>query len=415
MVRNAPSLACTLSQANSASAFGQTCQLTCTVLSGPVESQGAFGFGCGGSRADCVRSSQDRSRLAKQVVELCNRLCSQLGPYSQVHIYKKLCGYDSMQLRERLADDRVLLLDGAMGTELARHDPQESDYPGGRQGFNDGLNITHPEWIQSVYASYLDAGSECITTNTFGSSRIKLDEYAMGDDTESLNEAAARLAREAVKKHTADMPGTGSKYVIGSMGPSGYLPGILHPPEETISIDDLEESFYRQVVGLRRGGVDGIILETGQDILELKTMITAVRNCDADLPIIASITLAQSEKMLLGTPVASAYAIVSGMGIDVFGLNCSTGPAEMQEGIRWLDENAEGHRILVAPNAGIPDMSVNGGEFPLQAADMSHALADMLRKYKRIGVLGGCCGTTPEHIRRLRTVIDDAAAATTAA
>lgn len=307
-----------------------------------------------------------------------------------------------MKLKERLQDGRILLLDGAMGTELQKHDPVASDYPGGKVGFNDGLCITHPEWVQSVHRSYLEAGADCITTNTFGSNVMKLDEYGLGADTEKINEGAARLARSV-----ADSFGPGKKYVVGSMGPSGYLPSIEHKPEEEVSLDAVEDAFYRQAVGLIRGGVDGLVLETSVDLLELKTAIRAARRADDSVPVVANITLAQAGRMLLGTPVEAVYTAVCNMGIDAFGINCSTGPLEMEDCIRWLnDAGNSAHPILVVPNAGIPDMAKNNGEYPLQAAEMSNILADMLGKYSNIRVIGGCCGTTPEHIRMLRSVVD---------
>ena len=295
----------------------------------------------------------------------------------------------------------MLLFDGAMGTELQKYEPGASDYPDGKTGFNDGLCITHPEWVQSVHRSYLEAGADCITTNTFGSNTIKLDEYGRGDNTEKINEDAARLAREV-----ADSFSGPQRYVVGSMGPTGYLPSIMHKPEEEVSLDVVEDAFYRQAVGLIRGGVDGLVLETSVDLLELRTAIRAARRADGNIPIMANITLAQAGRMLLGTPIEAAYTSISGMGIDVFGINCSTGPLEMEDCIRWLDANAD-RPVLVVPNAGIPDISEeDGGEYPLQAAEMSEIFTDILRKYRGVRIVGGCCGTTPTHIAMLRAMID---------
>ena len=309
----------------------------------------------------------------------------------------------ALKLKERLQDGRMLLLDGAMGTELQKYEPGESDYPDGKTGFNDGLCITHPEWVRSVHQSYLEAGADCITTNTFGSNAIKLDEYGLGKDTERINEGAARLAREAADSFAPD-----EKYVVGSMGPTGYLPSIEHKPGEEVPLDVVEDAFYRQAVGLVRGGVDGVVIETSVDLVELKAAIRAARRTGAELPILANMTLAQSGRMLLGSPAEAAYNAVCGMGIDAFGLNCSTGPLEMEDCIRWLDdpENSD-HPILVVPNAGIPDIGENDGKYPLQAGEMSEIFADLLGKYPRIRVIGGCCGTTPEYIRMLRELIDN--------
>ena len=149
-----------------------------------------------------------------------------------------------MKLKERLQNGGVLLLDGAMGTELQKYGPGEADYPGDRAGFNDGLCITHPEWVQSIHRSYLEAGADCITTNTFGSNTMKLDEYGLGADTEKINENAAVLAREVADSFES------GRYVVGSMGPTGYLPNIMHKPEEEVPLDAVEDAFYRRPPGL---------------------------------------------------------------------------------------------------------------------------------------------------------------------
>ena len=300
-----------------------------------------------------------------------------------------------MNLKTALTSRRILF-DGAMGTELKKHNPTAADYPDNHLEFNDGLCLTHPEWVQSVYEQYLAAGADCLTTNTFGSNQIKLAEYGMQADTQRVNRNAVRLAREVADTHT-------DKYVIGCMGPTGHLPSIQNKPEEEIALDVLEDAFYQQAVGLLSGGegADGIVIETTVDILELKIAIRAVRRVSADIPIFANITLAQGGRMLLGTSVDAAYVTVSQMGIDVFGINCSTGPAEMEDAIRWLDENAR-TPILVVPNAGIPD--TDNGKFPLQPVPMAATMSGLLTKYEKIRVIGGCCGTTPEHIRRLREI-----------
>ncbi len=299
-----------------------------------------------------------------------------------------------------LRDDlksKILLFDGAIDTQLQKHNPVDSDFPGNKQGFNDGLNVTHPEWLQVVYRNYLESGADCITTNTFGSNKIKLDEYGFGDQTADFNKNAASLARTV-----ADL--FDNKYVIGSMGPSGYMPTMKNPPEVEMSLDDLENAFYLQASGLIRGGVDALVLETSQDILELKTAMSAIKRTDTDIPIFANITLAQANKMLMGTSTESAYVTISGMGIDVFGLNCNTGPEEMINSIQWRDENSS-HPLLVVPNAGIPDMD-NADEYPLQPAEMVNIMSDIIQKYRSIRIIGGCCGTTPDHIHSLRDVID---------
>jgi 5-methyltetrahydrofolate--homocysteine methyltransferase len=303
--------------------------------------------------------------------------------------------------------NRVLLFDGAMGTEIQRHDPQPGDFPNNQDGFNDGLVITHPEWIKQIHRNYLDAGSDCIETNSFGSNKIKLAEYGFGDQTIEFNKKIALLASEVCAEYS-DKP----RYVIGSMGPTGYLPSSNDPDLGQIPLDEIREAFELQAEGLILGGVDALLIETSQDLLEIKLVIEACHNAikktGKKVPIIANTTLDQYGKMLLGTNVQAAYTTVSDMGIDVFGLNCSTGPIEMNPSVQWLDEQDE-HNILVVPNAGMPEN--NGGQavYKMTPEKMGKALGDFIDQYKKVRIIGGCCGTNPEHIKALRKVIDEKA------
>ena len=196
--------------------------------------------------------------------------------------------------------NRVLLFDGAMGTEIQRHDPQPEDFPNNQDGFNDGLVITHPEWIKQIHRNYLDAGSDCVETNSFGSNKIKLDEYGFGDQTIEFNKKIATLASEVCAEYL-DKP----RYVIGSMGPTGYLPSSNDPDLGQKPLDEIREAFELQAEGLILGGVDALLIETSQDILEVKLVIEACHNAikkvNKKIPIIANTTLDQYGKMLLGT------------------------------------------------------------------------------------------------------------------
>ncbi len=300
--------------------------------------------------------------------------------------------------------NRVLLFDGAMGTEIQRHDPQPEDFPNNQDGFNDGLVITHPEWIKQIHRNYLDAGADCVETNSFGSNRIKLAEYGFGDQTIEFNKKIALLASEVCAEYS-DKP----RYVIGSMGPTGYLPSSNDPDLGQIPLDKIREAFELQAEGLILGGVDALLIETSQDLLEIKLIIEACHNAikkiGKKVPIIANTTLDQYGKMLLGTNVQAAYTTVSDMGIDVFGLNCSTGPIEMNPSVQWLDEQDE-HNILVVPNAGMPENDGGQAVYKMTPEKMGEALSDFLNQYKKVRIIGGCCGTNPEHIRALREVID---------
>ena len=303
--------------------------------------------------------------------------------------------------------NRILLFDGAMGTEIQKHDPEPEDFPNNQDGFNDGLVITHPEWIKEIHRNYLDAGADCIETNSFGSNKIKLDEYGFGDQTVEFNKKIAQLASEVCEEYS-ETP----RYVIGSMGPTGFLPSSNDPDLGQKPLEEIQEAFELQAEGLILGGVDALLIETSQDILEVKLIIEACHNAiektGRKVPIISNTTLDQYGKMLLGTNIQSAYTTVSDMGIDVFGLNCSTGPIEMNPSIRWLDEQNE-HNLLVVPNAGMPENQGGKAVYKMTPEKMGDALGDFLNQYKKVRIIGGCCGTNPEHIKVLRKVIDEKA------
>ena len=301
------------------------------------------------------------------------------------------------------AKKRVLLFDGAMGTEIQRLNPKPEDFPDGKDGFNDGLILSKPEWIKEIHRSYLKAGADCVETNTFGSNRLKLDEYGYGGQTVEFNKKAAQLAR-AVCSEFKGRP----RYVIGSMGPSGYLPSSNDPDLGQKPLDEIREAFALQAEGLILGGADALLIETSQDILEVKLAIeachAAMEKAGRKVPVIANVTLDQYGKMLLGTSVQAAYTTVSGMKIDAFGLNCSTGPAEMAPSVRWLGE--QGLPILVMPNAGMPHNEGGRAVYKMAPKDIAGALVEFVGKYDHVRMIGGCCGTNPQHIAVLRKALD---------
>ena len=304
-------------------------------------------------------------------------------------------------------EKKILLFDGAMGTEIQKFNPKPEDFPDGKDGFNDGLVLTRPEWIKKIHTSYLEAGADCIETNSFGSNKLKLDEYGFGNQTVEFNKKIAEIAVEVASKFT-DKP----RYVIGSMGPTGFLPSSNDPDLGQIQLDKIRQAFELQAEGLILGGVDALLIETSQDILEVKLAIEgchdAIQKTEKKIPIIANTTLDQYGKMLLGTTIQAAYTTVSDMGIDVFGLNCSTGPIEMTPSIRWLNEQNT-HKLLVVPNAGMPENVGGHAEYKMTPDDMAKALKDFISKYGKIRIIGGCCGTNPQHIAALRKVIDEKA------
>jgi 5-methyltetrahydrofolate--homocysteine methyltransferase len=304
-------------------------------------------------------------------------------------------------------EKRILLCDGAMGTEIQKFNPTPKDFPDGKDGFNDGLVFSKPEWIKKIHKSYLDAGADCIETNSFGSNKLKLDEYGFGDKTVEFNQKIAKLAKDIVLEYT-DKP----RYVIGSMGPTGFLPSSNDPDLGQKSLDEIRNAFELQAEGLILGGVDALLIETSQDILEVKLAIegchNAIKKTGKKVPIIANVTLDQYGKMLLGTNIQAAYTTVAGMGIDIFGLNCSTGPIEMTSSVRWLNEQND-HKLLVIPNAGMPENVGGQAEYKMTPENMANTLKDFISKYGKIRIIGGCCGTNPQHIAMLRRVIDEKA------
>ena len=301
-------------------------------------------------------------------------------------------------------ENRILLFDGAMGTEIQKLDPKSEDFPDGKDGFNDGLSSSRPEWIKKIHKTYLEAGADCIETNTFGSNKIKLDEYGFGEHTVELNKKNAELARSVCDEFSDKQ-----RFVVGSMGPTGYLPSSNDPDLGQKSLNEIREAFELQAEGLIQGTADALLIETSQDILEVKIAIEASHNAmkkiGTKVTLIGNVTLDQYGKMLLGTNIQSAYTTISEMGIDVFGLNCSTGPIEMESSIQWLDE--QNHKpLLIIPNAGMPENDGGQAVYKMTPEKMAESLKSFLSDYPQISIIGGCCGTNPEHIHELRKVID---------
>jgi 5-methyltetrahydrofolate--homocysteine methyltransferase len=308
--------------------------------------------------------------------------------------------------REAIAR-RVLVFDGAMGTQIQGERLSLSDF-GGKEGANDLLTLTRPDLIEQIHGRYFAAGCDVVETNTFGSSRLKLDEYGVGHRTYEVNFHAAILARRAAERHsTPSRP----RFVAGSIGPSGMLPSSSDPSLGNITGDALERIYFEQAKGLIEGGVDALILETHQDMLELRAAVLGADACRRELMrdvfIIAQPTLIdQNGRMLLGTDIASALATLERLPVDAVGLNCSTGPAEMREAVRYLGEHCS-HYVSVLPNAGMPENVDGKAVYKLSPADLAEALAGFVVEFG-VDMVGGCCGTTPAHleavVKRLATV-----------
>ncbi|TAJ15454.1 MAG: methionine synthase, partial [Planctomycetota bacterium] len=294
-------------------------------------------------------------------------------------------------LREAL-DRRVLVLDGAMGTQIHAADLElERDYLG-LENCPEIINHTRPEVIRAIHESYLAAGSDAVETNTFGGSVLTLAEFGLAERCRELNAKAARIAREACEKlSTPDRP----RFALGSLGPGTKLATLGQ-----IAYAKLRGSYEEQVLGLIEGGVDGILIETCQDPLQIKAAINAtLRAREAlkrDVPILVSVTMEVTGTMLVGTEMGAAIALLDPYPIDLLSINCATGPREMSEHVRLLGQTCR-KRIGVYPNAGLPQLVDGKPFYPLTPAE----LADWLMRFvdeDGLGMIGGCCGTTPEHI-----------------
>lgn len=297
--------------------------------------------------------------------------------------------------------ERVLIFDGAMGTNLQKMNLTAAEF-GGEQynGCNDYLVISYPQAVESVHRSFLEVGVDVIETDTFRSNRITLSEYGLQGRVIEINQAAAGLARRLADEYSRNGQ---VRFVAGSMGPSGKLPSMNDPELSNVSFDELAEVFREQALGLIKGGVDFILIETSQDILEVKAAIHGILQAFQEtgifLPIQAQVTLDTTGRMLLGTDIQAALTILEGLPIDVIGLNCSTGPDYMREPIRFLGEHST-LPVSCIPNAGLP-LNVDGqAVYPMKPQPFAETLVEYVDKYK-VNVVGGCCGTTPEHLRLL--------------
>ncbi len=298
-------------------------------------------------------------------------------------------------------EERVLIFDGAMGTSLQRMDLSAAHFGGeSYYGCNDYLVISYPEAVEQVHRSFLEVGVDVIETDTFRANRITLAEYGLQERVIEINRAAAQLARRLADEYSTPAQ---PRFVAGSIGPSGKLPSMDDPELSDVTFSELADVFREQAVGLIQGGVDLILIETSQDILEVKAAILGVQSAYEEtgvyLPIQAQVTLDTTGRMLLGTDISAVHSILEGLPIDVIGLNCSTGPEHMREPIRYLGERT---RLPVSciPNAGLP-LNVDGqAVYPLEPQPFAETLAEFVEK-NNISVVGGCCGTTPAHLRLL--------------
>ncbi|MEZ5116683.1 MAG: methionine synthase [Candidatus Nanopelagicales bacterium] len=287
---------------------------------------------------------------------------------------------------------RVVVADGAMGTMLQAADLTLDDFEG-HEGCNEILNVTRPDVVAGVHEAYLAVGVDCVETNTFGANLANLGEYGISSRIFELAEAGARVAHEVTRAwSTPDRP----RWVLGSVGPGTKLPTLGH-----VTYAELRDAYEQQVAGMVSGGVDGILIETAQDLLQAKAAIIGARRALAragvSLPVLAQVTVETTGTMLLGSEIGAALTALEPLGIDVIGLNCATGPTEMSEHLRHLSRHG---RISLScmPNAGLPVLTADGAHYPLTPDELAAAHDTFTREYG-LGLVGGCCGTTPEHLR----------------
>ncbi|MFC9481016.1 MULTISPECIES: methionine synthase [Streptomyces] len=301
-------------------------------------------------------------------------------------------------LREALAT-RVVVADGAMGTMLQAQDPTLEDFEN-LEGCNEILNITRPDIVRSVHEEYFAVGVDCVETNTFGANHSAANEYEIADRIYELSESGARIAREVADEFGAK--DGRQRWVLGSIGPGTKLPSLGH-----ITYDILRDGYQKNAEGLLAGGSDALIVETTQDLLQTKSSIIGARRAmDAlglQVPLICSLAFETTGVMLLGSEIGAALTALEPLGIDLIGLNCSTGPDEMSEHLRYLARHSR-TPLMCMPNAGLPVLTKDGAHFPLGPDGLADSQEHFVRDYG-LSLIGGCCGTTPAH---LKAVVDRA-------
>ncbi|MEU8542818.1 methionine synthase [Streptomyces sp. NPDC048717] len=297
-------------------------------------------------------------------------------------------------LREALAS-RVVVSDGAMGTMLQAQDPSLEDFQQ-LEGCNEILNVSRPDIVRSVHDAYLAVGTDCVGTNTFNCNFSALGEYDIAHRVQELSEAGARIAREAADAYTES---TGQeRWVLGSMGPGTKLPTLGH-----VAYGTIRDAYQQNAEGLLAGGADALLVETTQDLLQTKAAVIAAHRAmeiaGYTVPLITSVTVETTGTMLLGSEIGAALTALEPLGIDMIGMNCATGPAEMSEHLRYLARHS-GVALSCMPNAGLPVLTKDGAHYPLSPAELADAHETFVTEYG-LSLIGGCCGTTPEHLRQV--------------
>ena len=307
-------------------------------------------------------------------------------------------------LRQALAT-RVVVADGAMGTMLQAANPTLEDFQN-HEGCNEILNISRPDIVRSVHNEYLAAGVDAVETNTFGANWSNLADYGIEDRIYELAFAGGQIAREAADAFSTEQK---PRFVLGSLGPGTKLPSLGHTTYENLKI-----AYYTAAKGLADSGCDALLVETSQDLLQVKAAVNgcrqAISETERDIVLIAQVTVETTGTMLLGSEIGAALNTLEPMGIDLIGLNCATGPTEMSEHLRYLSKNAK-VAISVMPNAGLPVLGANGASYPLGPGELAVALEGFVDDYG-ISLVGGCCGTTPAHLAAVVEKVSGKAIAT---
>ncbi len=296
----------------------------------------------------------------------------------------------------------LIIFDGGTGTSFQNLNLTADDFGGKElEGCNENLVLSSPEIVEKVHNSFLEAGCHVIETNTFGASSIVLDEYDIADKAYEINKTAAFIAKKAAAKYSSvDKP----RFVAGSIGPTTKLPTLGH-----IEFDELKQSYKEQIYGLIDGGVDLLLIETCQDVLQIKSALLASKEIleskNIEIPLMVSITMETTGTMLVGSDIASALTILEPFNIDILGLNCATGPEQMKEHIKYLSENSP-FAISCIPNAGLPENIGGVAHYRLKPIELKMQLMNFIYDFN-VQLIGGCCGTTPEHIKYLSSIIDE--------
>lgn len=296
-------------------------------------------------------------------------------------------------------ESQVMLLDGAMGTQIqAVNLDVEKDY-WGQENCSEILNLSRPDFVRDVHKKYLAAGADAVETNTFGGSSITLGEFELSDKTVEINKRACELAHEAIAEFAHDGR---PRFVVGAIGPGTKLPSLGH-----IDYDALEASFALQAHGLIEGKADAFLIETSQDPLQVKAAVNGAKNgmnkTGITLPIMVQVTVETTGTMLVGSDIAAASTIIHALDVFSMGLNCATGPQEMADHVKWLSQNWP-RKISVLPNAGLPEMHEGHVHFPLSPDEMARWMERFLKE-DGINIIGGCCGTGEQHIAALNAML----------